>query len=158
MRPIPDDDRFPSRKNPRLKDFDYSLPYYYFITVCTWDKECIFGTAKELSPWGKIAKACIDEIERHFPGVRVDKSVVMPNHVHMILALRGENPGFPYIVAAYKAAVTRMIHKTGPHRKVWQASFHDHVIRNRADYERIWLYIDANPQNWEKDCFFEAHE
>ena len=158
MRPIPDDDRFPSRKNPRLKDFDYSLPYYYFITVCTWDKECIFGTAKELSPWGNIARACIDEIERHFPGVRVDKSVVMPNHVHMILALRGENPGVPYIVAAYKAAVSRRVHKTAAERKGWQASFHDHVIRNQADYERIWLYIDANPQNWEKDCFFEAHE
>ena len=158
MRPIPDDDRFPSRKNPRLKDFDYSLPYYYFITVCTWDKECIFGTAKELSPWGNIARACIDEIERHFPGVRVDKSVVMPNHVHMILTPQGQNPGIPYIVAAYKAAVSRRVHKTDPERKIRQASFHDHVIRNQADYERIWLYIDANPQNWEKDCFFEAHE
>ena len=158
MRPVPDKDRFPSRKNPRLKEFDYSLPHYYFITICTWEKSCIFGTAKDLSPWGETARACIGEIARHFPGVKTDKSVVMPNHVHMILALQGENPGIPYIVAAYKAAVTRVIHKTDPDRKVWQASFHDHVIRSQKDYERIWLYIEANPQNWDKDCFFEAPE
>ena len=156
MQPISDSDRFHSRKNPRMKEFDYSSPYYYFLTLCTCNKECIFGTAKDRSPRGKIAEACLAEIDRHFPNVKVDKSVVMPNHVHMILALGGENPGVSYIVAAYKAAVTRMIHKTEPRRKVWQASFHDHVIRSQADYERIWLYIEANPRNWEKDCFFEA--
>ena len=158
MRPAFDEDRFPSRKNPRLKEFDYSSRHYYFITICTWEKTCIFGTAKELSPWGEAARDCIGEIERHFPGVRTEKSVVMPNHVHMILALQGENPGIPYIIAAYKAAVTRVIHKTDPDRKVWQTSFHDHVIRSQKDYERIWLYIEANPQNWDKDCFFEAPE
>ena len=158
MRPVPDKDRFPSRKNPRLKEFDYSSRHYYFITICTWEKSCIFGTAKDLSPWGEAARNCIGEIERHFPGVRTEKSVVMPNHVHMILALQRENPGIPYIVAAYKAAVTRRIHETDPDRKVWQASFHDHVIRSQKDYERIWLYIEANPQNWDKDCFFEAPE
>jgi len=29
------DDRFPSRKHPRLKSYDYSTPNYYFITICT---------------------------------------------------------------------------------------------------------------------------
>ena len=155
MGPNSGDDRFPSRKNPRLKGFDYSSPYYYFITVCTCAKECIFGTAGRLSPLGQIAGSCLSEIGRHYENVRVDKYVVMPNHVHMILVLHGEDPGIPYIVATYKAAVTRRIRQTDPDRKVWQTSFHDHIIRNQQDYERIWMYIEANPQNWEKDCFFE---
>ena len=155
MQPDTDMGRFPSRKNPRLTNFDYSSPNYYFITVCTWNKACIFGKPNSLNQWGTAAEAVLLEIERHFSNVRVDKYAVMPNHVHMILALVGPNAGISQIIGQYKAAVTRKIRKTTPQQKVWQTSFHDHVIRNQKDYERIWLYIEANPQNWDKDCFFE---
>ena len=37
---------------------------------------------------------------------------------------------------------------------VWQKSFHDHVIRDRQDHQRIWEYIDNNPLRWEDDCFY----
>ena len=152
---IDDNERFPSRKHPRLKNFDYSSPNYYFITICTWDKKCIFGKPWILNRWGKTAQTMLLEIEKHFLNVKVDKYVVMPNHVHIILALEGENAGISRIVGQYKSAVTRIIHETDPSQQVWQVSFHDHVIRNQKDYERILLYIDANPQNWNKDCFFE---
>lgn len=150
-----DKDRFPSRRNPRLKEFDYSSSYYYFVTICTWNKACIFGKPNALNPWGTTAEAVLKEIEKHFVHVKVDKYVVMPNHVHMILALNGPNIGIPQIIGQYKSSVTREIRKAAPQQKIWQTSFHDHVIRNQKDYERIWLYIDVNPQNWEKDCFFE---
>jgi len=150
-----DKDRFPSRKNPRLKNFDYSSPNYYFITICTWNKACIFGKPNELSPWGTVAEAVMRGIEQHFSNVRVDKYVIMPNHVHMILVLEGTNAGISQIVGQYKSSVTRKIRQRAPQQGVWQTSFHDHVIRNQKDYERIWLYIESNPQNWSKDCFFE---
>ena len=155
MQPGSNKDRFPSRKHPRLKNFDYSSPNYYFITICTWNKACIFGKPNELNPWGTVAEAVMWEIEQHFSNVKVDKYVVMPNHVHMILVLEGTNAGISPIVGQYKSSVTRKIRQRAPQQKVWQTSFHDHVIRNQKDYERIWLYIDANPQNWSKDCFFE---
>jgi len=150
-----DEERFPFRKHTRLKNFDYSSPNYYFITICTWNKTCIFGKPNGLNQWGRIAEAFLLETERHFFNVRVDQYVVMPNHVHVILALEGENAGISQIIGQYKSSVTRMIRKTAPQQKVWQTSFHDHVIRNQKDYERIWLYIESNPQNWSRDCFFE---
>lgn len=41
-------------------------------------------------------------------------------------------------------------------KKLWQKSYHDHIIRGMADYEKIWEYIDTNVIRWEKDCFYEC--
>ena len=155
LRPDPNEDRFPSRKHPRLKYFDYASTNYYFITICTWNKECIFGTPGKLNAKGSIAEELLLQIESHFDGVGVDKYVVMPNHVHMILALEDTDTEVTQMVGQYKSSVTRVIRKTFPEQKVCQTSFHDHIIRNQQDYERIWLYIEANPQNWTKDCFYQ---
>ena len=149
-----DKDRFHIRKHPRLKNYDYSSSNYYFITICTFDKSCIFGRPDHLSSFGKSAEYILKEIEQHFSNVRVDKYVIMPNHVHMILVLDGSDASVSHIIGQYKSSVTRKIRETVPEQKIWQTSFHDHVIRNQKDYERIWLYIDSNPQNWDKDCFF----
>ena len=40
-------------------------------------------------------------------------------------------------------------------KHLWQRSFHDHVVRTEHGYAQIWQYIDTNPQNWHKDCFYE---
>ena len=146
--------RFPVRKNPRLKDFDYSSYNYYFVTICIWEKQCIFGMPSKLSRYGEIARDCVKEVSQHFPRVVVDKWVVMPNHVHLIVILPGDNTTLSTVIGQYKAAVTKKIHSVRPDLRVWQASFHDHVIRNQEDYERIWAYIEANPARWMDDCFY----
>lgn len=150
------DDRFPSRKNPRLKDFDYSTPNYYFLTICTFDKKCIFGKPGNPNHFGKIAEDGMNQISLHYPEARVDKYVVMPNHVHLILVLEHNGMDVPNIISSYKAFVTKMIHLVNPNLKVWQTSFHDHVIRNQKSYEKIWNYIDTNPIRWEEDCFYHC--
>lgn len=147
-------DRFPVRKNPRLKHFDYSSQNYYFVTICTHQKTCIFGEPSALSTLGEIAKVCLKDISKHFPGVQTDKCVVMPNHVHAILILQGGTQHLPTVVGAYKAAVSKRIHSIFPGMSVWQSSFHDHVIRSQSDYERIWAYIDTNALRWSEDCFY----
>ena len=38
---------------------------------------------------------------------------------------------------------------------IWQKSYHDHIIRDEADYRRIWEYIDNNPAKWREDCYYE---
>ena len=152
------DDRFPSRKHPRLKSYDYSTPNYYFVTICTWQKKCLFGTTKRLNDYGKIAENGILQIEKNFPDVRVDKFTVMPNHVHLILDIQRKSSTVSTIIGQYKAFVTKEIRKIENHENIWQTSFHDHVIRDQKAYEKIWLYIDSNPKNWEKDCFFENQE
>ena len=92
-------------------------------------------------------------IEKHCANVTVDKDVVMPNHIHMILRLLPGSVGVPVIVGQYKSFVTKQIRSIAPDKEVWQTSFHDHVIRSQAKYEKIWLYIEANPANWGADCF-----
>ena len=149
-----DNYRYPSRKNPRNQAIDYSAPNYYFITICTDQKACIFGEPNQLNEFGKIALDGIEQISVHYPEVTVDKCVVMPNHIHAILILTGNGRSVSDIVCSYKAYVTKRIHEIQPIRKVWQSSFHDHVIRNQQSYEKIWLYIEGNPLNWNKDCFY----
>ena len=148
-----------SRKSPRLKEYDYSSENYYFITICTHAKKCIFGTPEALNPLGEIAKAELLQIPSHYDHVQVDSWVVMPNHIHAIIMIGCDNRAgtkekLDLVVGQYKSGVTRRIRKLIPEMEVWQRSFHDHVIRNRDSYEKIWEYIAFNPQGWEKDCFY----
>ena len=149
-----DAERFHVRKNPRIAQYDYSTPNYYFVTICTRDKRCLFGKPGQYNACGEIARQGIEEIDTHFPSVRVDKYVVMPNHVHAILELRNHDADLSVVIGQYKSYVTRKVRKILPETLVWQTSYHDHVIRDQTGYEKIWQYIEGNPQNWERDCFF----
>ncbi len=142
------------RKNPRLNGYDYCNPNYYFLTICTHEKKCIFGYPNQLNELGRAAKEGIIQIPVHFKGAAIDKYVVMPNHVHLILVSNQYNYNVSTIVSNYKAFVSRMIHKTGYTGVIWQRSFHDHIIRNETSYHNIWNYIDGNPQKWNEDCFY----
>ena len=140
----------PKRKNPRLKGFDYSSPNYYFITICTFEKKCIFWENGSLNLWGKIAVEGIENIPKHFPMAEVNHYVVMPNHIHMILVLKEGSSSLSHIVGSYKAYISKKIHQ----EKLWQRSFHDHIIRNQKSYEKIWNYVENNQLKWEEDCFY----
>jgi REP element-mobilizing transposase RayT len=106
-----------------------------------------------------IVEKHLQKLPEYYNNVIVDKYVVMPNHMHMILILNGENcPSVPQIIGQFKTGVTKEIRRIYPDTDVWQRSFHDHIIRNQKSYEKIWLYIEGNPQNWEKDCFFMDRE
>ena len=147
---------FPKRKSPRIPNYDYSLPNYYFITICTYEKECLFGEPGALNLFGRYAEECILNIPRLHPEIQLDKYVIMPNHVHAILILSDmqENRNISTVIGQYKMAVTKKIRQINPEIIVWQRSFHDHVIRNQTGYEKIWEYIENNPIKWEEDCFY----
>ena len=153
----------PVRKSPRIPGYDYSTENYYFVTICANEKKCIFGEPGNLNIWGKIAEADLINIPNHFPAIRIEKAVVMPNHVHAIVVIdcqneKGTLPNLNVVIGQYKAGVTRKIRSMEPGVKVWQRSYHDHVIRNRSGYEKIWSYIDTNPQRWSEDCFFAGQK
>ena len=143
-----------SRKSCRIPNYDYSTSNYYFITICTDHRRCIFGSVEKLSKFGEIAKEEILSIPKHYDGVLVDHFVVMPNHIHMIVVLEEKAPNLNQIVAQYKSGVSRRIHHLFPDISVWQRSYHDHVIRNQISYENIWNYIQENPLKWVEDCFY----
>ena len=129
---------------------------YYFITICTHEKQCIFGLPGNLNDFGRITERHIQNIPSFYRNIFIDKYVVMPNHIHMILVLNNgdDNAAVPLIIGQFKRGVTKEIRSVYPDRIIWQRSFHDHVIRNQTGYEKIWTYIDNNPLKWEEDCFF----
>jgi len=83
-----------------LKGYDYSQNGLYFITICTYNRECLFGEIIDkkmiLNDAGKIANECWLKIPEHFSDAVLHEHVVMPNHVHGIIELAGtvgENSG-----------------------------------------------------------------
>jgi REP element-mobilizing transposase RayT len=80
------------RKSIRIKGRDYSLNGYYFVTLCTNDREDFFGEVKNgimgLSDIGCIAAVLWQEIPEHFDNVELDEKIIMPNHIHGILKLK----------------------------------------------------------------------
>lgn len=79
-----------------MREYDYSVPGGYFITICTFNKQCILGEIvgeeMRLNETGKIVSRCWKEIPNHFPCVELDAFVTMPNHIHGILVLK-DNDG-----------------------------------------------------------------
>ena len=149
----------PKRKATRIPGYDYSTRNYYFVTICTKDKKCIFGQPNHLNAFGQIAQDCIESISTHYKNVEIDKYVIMPNHIHMIINIGTDIqteglPDLTRIIGQFKMSVTKRIHKLSDNCDVWQRSFHDHIIHNQQSYESIWLYIEGNPGKWEEDCYY----
>ena len=147
----------PKRKEIRIKDYDYSSPGAYFITICTANREEILwnGVGADiirpqnvpLSTVGKIVEQGILQMAQHYENVAVDKYCVMPDHIHFILRIESDiggriisAPTVSTVVGSMKRWVSRQIG-----RPIWQKSFYDHGIRNQRDYDEIWEYIENNP-------------
>ena len=158
---------YAKRKPNRLKQYDYSAPGAYFVTICTKDKEKLLcsivgGGAHDapqiiLSPEGKIVEKYIVSTN-NIDGLSVEKYVIMPNHIHMIIRIEGDgssraptptNAKIPHAISTLKRFCIREIGS-----EVFQRSYHDHIIRNMEDYLKIWNYIETNPIKWKEDCFF----
>ena len=155
----------------RLDCWDYSSNAVYFITFCAYRRKHVFGHVvpasscferahMSLNDAGRVCAACIQEVPRFCPGVTVDLYAVMPNHVHLLLRVDGAVSGnyrsaVARAVGGLKAAVSRTLHRQGYVGPVWQTGFHDHICRNEVDYQRIYSYIDTNPDKWAFDRYFE---
>ncbi len=79
------------RRSIRLQGYDYSQMGSYFITICTYNRRCMFGEIIDevmiLNDAGQMAEKCWNNIPAHFPHVQLDEFVIMPNHVHGILGI-----------------------------------------------------------------------
>ena len=89
------------RKSIRLRNYYYSQEGSYFITTCTQNRECLFGSIVDgemrLNVAGQLIQLVWDEISLFYPGIENDKFVIMPNHVHGIINIVGAPPPWlPY--------------------------------------------------------------
>jgi REP element-mobilizing transposase RayT len=75
----------------RRKGWDYASPGYYFITICTKNRQPFFGqiidAEMRLSPVGDMARCYGQDTPAHFPTTSIDEFIVMPNHVHGIVII-----------------------------------------------------------------------
>jgi REP element-mobilizing transposase RayT len=109
-----------------------------------------------LSVIGKVVRETIENISHIYETVSVDKYVIMPNHIHMIVRI--QNPHGRAMRAPTISTVVNQMKGTATKRlghSIWQKLFHDHVIRNEDEHRRISQYVDENPAKWEDDCFYQ---
>ena len=161
------------RKHMRLEWYDYSQAGFYFITICTKNRQHFFGNIENgkmlLNKYGDIVCDYWNNTPNYFPNVKMGESITMPDHFHGIILL-----DFPdneldaknqldainrtptkivtigVVVRLFKAGCTHAINKLNKNFgvSIWQRNYYDHIIRNRNEYERISNYIKNNPKNW----------
>jgi REP element-mobilizing transposase RayT len=82
------------RKRLRLKDYDYSQPGAYLVTICTKDREHRFGEIADgemrANAMAAVVESCWNDLSNHYPNIELDEFVVMPNHVHGIIVILDE--------------------------------------------------------------------
>jgi putative transposase len=163
------------RRSIRLEDYDYTENGAYFVTLCTRNKERLFGEVINgemiLSETGCIVEKEWLNVAIARSTVRLDQYVVMPNHFHGIIWIERNNEGtascaptmprfgqvvsgsLSAIIRGFKSAVANRFNKinnlTGT--TIWQRNFYEHVIRDEPSLNRIREYIINNPLSWELD-------
>jgi REP element-mobilizing transposase RayT len=168
-----------ARRSLRYPDWDYSTPAAYFVTICTHEREHTFGEIRNgamvLNNLGRCVEYWWLSLPSKYPNIELDQSVIMPNHIHGIiwvtfphpvgtihelsLPLRRRNELVPMGVGYFKMNSAKKINEmrgsTGA--RVWQRSYHDRIIRDKAELFAIRRYIQDNPMNWETDTYGLCH-
>ena len=168
------------RKELRIKQHDYSSAGAYFITICTKDRQKILsyitkpvGVGAHDDPlYPQIQLTSIGEIvekyllsSENISGVKIDRYVIMPDHIHAIIILYPEkyanyqqgssraptptNEMLPHIVSTFKRFCNKEIGYN-----IFQRGYIEHIIRDREDYETRLRYIYENPMRW---CYDELY-
>ncbi len=161
----------PKRKDLRIKEYDYSSQGAYFLTICIKDRKPILSNILKpvgvgalddpqirLSKIGKIVEKHLLSSE-NISGVIIDKYVVMPDHIHVIVFLEPKqynkhkngssraptptNEMLPHIVSTFKRFCNKEIGKN-----IFQRGYMEHIIRDKEDYETRRKYIHENPMQW----------
>ncbi|MBR5252857.1 MAG: transposase, partial [Clostridia bacterium] len=165
------ENRLQVRKSTRLKEYDYSSPGAYFVTICTENRKEYFWQNNldvEKFSWHLVGANCVrpknlplshagkivmDELEmwnKTYKNVSIHSYVIMPNHVHIMVIILPDESGRPQVaptlgrmVKQFKGAVTKKIGEP-----VWQKSFMEHIVRDKQDFEVRFKYIRENPLHW----------
>jgi putative transposase len=165
------------QRSIRLQGYDYSRQGAYFVTLCTTNRECLFGEIVDgklmLNEYGQIVNEEWLNTALVRPSVELDEYVVMPNHLHGIIVLTDTDrvgatrrvapsaypPKGPItgsigaIIAQFKAVSTKRINRLRSVRgvRVWQRNYFEHIIRNERSLNQIREYIQNNPLLWADD-------
>ena len=170
------------RRSIRLKGYDYAQVGAYFVTIAVRGRLALFGEVVDgevrLNDAGEMAREVWQASPQRFPFVEVDAFIVMPDHVHGIIVIRGAGTRAPIkdaptpdradtavtpttqalgdVVGAYKS-LTTAAYIQGVHtaqwppfdRRLWQRNFYERVIRDEYEMNELRAYIRDNPTRWD---------
>ncbi|MCK5912820.1 MAG: transposase [Desulfuromusa sp.] len=166
------------RRSIRLRDYDYSTAGAYFVTICTFERECLLGDVvngeMRLSDMGQLVAPIWDSLGQRYPDAEVDAFVIMPNHIHGIITINGdvqvgaihESPlqnrramTLSRVIGYLKMNAAKRINqlRDNPGAPVWQRNYYERVIRNGRELQSIQQYIVDNPAKWQEDENHPAH-
>ena len=143
---------WPKRKNIRLQNYDYRQNGSYFITIATYERQKLFGPEME-----SLLLDSYHLLEKKYPYCQIQEKITMPDHVHFILTIDGEDKieerkSISDIIQWFKGSTTiRYIEKVKAgqlpafHEKIWQKGFYEHVIRGEEEVYQVRKYIRKNP-------------
>ena len=165
----------PERKDLRIKQYDYSAAGAYFVTICIKDRKRILSDIVKpsvgvgaiddpltpqirLTHIGKITEKNLLSSE-NIPGVKIDRYVIMPDHIHAIIFLYPDeyvlrkngssraptptNEMLPHIVSTFQRFCNKEIGYN-----IFQRGYLEHIVRDSEDYETRAKYIYENPIRW----------
>ncbi len=168
------------RASIRLQEYDYSSVGAYFVTICTFQRKCLFGEIIDgkmnLNEYGEIVKNEWIKSSEIRQEIELDEWIIMPNHFHAIIfittfkTLEASNSSSPHnrsqgtapsmkpkslssLVAGFKSATTASINtkRDAAGTPVWQRNYYENIIRNELALEKIRQYVQNNPISWEID-------
>ena len=163
------------RRSIRLKNYDYTQVGAYFVTICTSNRECLFGEIVDgemrLNEWGEVVAQTWRWLTQQYWYVELDEWVVMPNHLHGIITIgdkvetcRGGSRTAPTtdtikrkslgrLIGAFKTVSTKRINKIrrDPNASIWQRNYYEHIIRSETGLNTIRRYIRYNASMWLHD-------
>jgi len=155
-----------------LLKYDYSQLGYYYITICTQNRELCFKD----NNIKQIIKKHWLEIPKQFDNVKLDEYIIMPNHIHGIIIINHvgaihESPKIkrvirelplrrdrrqmllPKIIGKFKMRsakeINLQLNQSG--QSFWQRNYYEHIIRNQKSLDEIRKYIKLNPYSWDRD-------
>ncbi len=164
-----------NRQSIRFKNYDYSKAGMYFITICTYNDEYLFGEIIDgkmiLNDSGILAQKYWTEIPNHFQNVILDEFIIMPNHIHGIIHTvrvqylepsKRNEPQHPEnkfqhiisgsigsIIRGFKIGVTKWFRKNTDIYHVWHRNFYERIIRSEIELNNVCQYIIDNPKKWD---------
>src|SRR3990167_3260232 len=152
------------RKKLRVKEIDYRDGGFYFVTICTQDRQHLFGrivgtslvvahgndtTQKRmvLNDAGKMIESVWKQLPARFPCIALDAFVVMPDHVHGILEITGAGtrpaPSLGDVVGAFKSITTheyivgvRNCGWPGFRKRLWQRNYYERVVKSKDELDK----------------------
>jgi putative transposase len=125
----------------RLKRLDIVYQHFpiYFVTACTAKRHQLLASESIHSAFEEFA----DSAPKY--GAWVGAYVLMPNHLHLFLAIDDQKTSLSKWMKSLKGTLSSVLRAEGKSPPYWQKGFFDHVLRSSDSYSEKWYYVRENP-------------